>query len=61
MARTSKKSETYDAASECFKALDHLRNALDLTKPRSAAWYALFALIGKLAALIDTTERRPRS
>ncbi len=61
MARTNKKSEAPDAASECFKALDHLRAALDLTPPRSAAWYALVALIPKLAALIDASERGPRS
>lgn len=62
MSSAKKKTPPSDAASECLLALDHLRNALDLTPPRSASWYALFGLIGKLAAQIDaSTGRGPGS
>jgi hypothetical protein len=45
-------------AEECGRALDHLRNALDLLPPRSAPAYAMLELIRGLAKFVDQAVPR---
>jgi hypothetical protein len=50
-------SERSSITLECWEALEHLRNALDLAPPRSSDAAALVAIMVRLAAYAETALR----